>query len=599
MKGISIGILLLMSLGLLNSCENKNTIKTANAVKLELVNAEKNLQKNPDSALAIVNKALLFSSKNIVQDEKKLALLQLKQRAFLKLQKMDSVCVTGQKIREVASRIPDSLAIAETLLKLYVDIDYKYLKEAKPYILGGIKTFENENKEYEKGILIELYGRIMNEEGNFKNSQNYLLKAAEIFESKGNSKDMGIVYKELGINFSCLGIIDKSNYYYRKALKNAEIRKDSIQQASVLLNYGINFKTRNSNVAIKMYYRALNLLPVNKGAKLRMKLEFNLANLYLNQKDFDKATVVFNRILEEATKANYQEGKIMATAALGNVYGIKKEYARSIGYYKKALKTLVANDQNEIILMLLPELISVSENSGDFKMAYHYSNQLNKLKDSLLTIEKTKTVLELEKKYQVEKKDLEIGYLKSLSNSRLMLLYGLCFFVLILFFVLRKQLKLYKEKQYSYNLLIQQYKTERLKKFENKTIKIQNPSNVLDDSTQSNLDLFVKLEAYYESEKPYLNSKLKASDVAKALLVPQRIISATIKANGFSSFNNFNNKYRIEDVKKQFEDPTYKKFKMEVIAQQAGFGNKQSFYLAFEEYTGLHPGFYRAEILKQ
>jgi AraC-like DNA-binding protein len=37
---------------------------------------------------------------------------------------------------------------------------------------------------------------------------------------------------------------------------------------------------------------------------------------------------------------------------------------------------------------------------------------------------------------------------------------------------------------------------------------------------------------------------------------------------------------------------------MEDIANNSGFGSRQSFYTAFEEFTGLNPGFYRAEILK-
>ena len=95
-----------------------------------------------------------------------------------------------------------------------------------------------------------------------------------------------------------------------------------------------------------------------------------------------------------------------------------------------------------------------------------------------------------------------------------------------------------------------------------------------------------------------MNSNLKAVDVAKALQVPSRNITAILKANGFSGFNNFNNKYRVLEVKRQFEDPNCVALKMEVISSIAGFGNRQTFYTAFEEYTGLNPGFYRAEILK-
>ena len=103
---------------------------------------------------------------------------------------------------------------------------------------------------------------------------------------------------------------------------------------------------------------------------------------------------------------------------------------------------------------------------------------------------------------------------------------------------------------------------------------------------------------YYETEKPYLDPKLKAIDVANELQVSQRQIAAVLKANGFSGFTNFNNKFRVEEVKRQFEVSDNAALKIEAIATQSGFGSRQSFYTAFEEFTGVNPGFYRSEISK-
>jgi AraC-like DNA-binding protein len=118
------------------------------------------------------------------------------------------------------------------------------------------------------------------------------------------------------------------------------------------------------------------------------------------------------------------------------------------------------------------------------------------------------------------------------------------------------------------------------------------------DDTDEMKNLFVRLQELYESKKSYLDPKLKAQTIAKKLHVSPRAITAVLKNNGFSGFNNFNNKYRVEEVKAKFEDPNYAHLKMEVIASESGFGSKQSFYSAFEEFTGVNPGFYRSEIMK-
>lgn len=588
--------IILLFLSLFFSCDlinNKDAPTDALVVK-----AEKNLLKYPDSTLTIVNKILLDSSKHAIDDEKQLALFQLKHRAFSKLEIMDSVCITGQKIRAVASRIPDSLAIAETMLRLYGNIDFKYLKEAKPYIPGAISTFGNRNKEFEKGIIIELYGNIMNEEGSYKKSQNYYLEALKIFESIDSTYAMSRVHNELGINFACLKLIDKSNDYYLKALKIAEIRKDSFQRSSVLQNFGINFKKSNPTKAIEIYNQALGLLPKKVDDMDRMRLNYNIANVYYEQNNFDKAEVIYKRVLEVAAKKKYQDGIVVSNIALGNTFAKKKQFAHAESYFLTSLKILEKTNQKNLILMILPKLTEVYESSGDYKKAYYYSNQLIKLTDNLINAEKTKSILELEKKYQTEKKDLEIKNLEKVSSIRYIIIFTLLISLLIMIYLLRQRNKLNHENKNAYAVLIQKYKIENESRNTKILIEKQSSTELNNDFAETNDELYSKLLLLYETEKPYLDSNLKAEVISKKMGVSQREITFVLKKHGFTSFTNFNNKYRVEEVKKCFDDKQYKQIKTQVIASQCGFGSKQPFYNAFEEFTGLNPGYYRSEIAK-
>jgi len=584
--------LILLFISLFFSCELSKKENNSNSILL--AKAEKNSKKQPDSTIAIVNRILNDSSKNSIDDEKKLKLLQLKFHAFSYLKKIDSACITGQKIRMVASRIPDSLAIAETMLRLYGNIDFNYLKEAKPYVQGGIKTFGNRKKEFEKGILLELYGNIMNEEGDYKKSQNYYLKALKIFESVDSTQALSRANNELGVNYTCLGLIEKSNEYYLKALKIAENRKDSMQQSAALQNYGINLKKSNPNKAIEIYQKALQLLPKDYDEMERLRLNYNIANVYFEENKFDEAEKLYLLVMEVATKKNYQDGIMVSNIALGNVYGKKKQFALSESYFLKTLNALEKTDQKNLIFMILPKLISVYEDFGKYKQAYDYSKKLIKIKDDLITVENNKAILDLEKKYQSKKKDLEITNLKKLSSLRHKLIYLLLVSLVIVALLWRNRNKLYLQNKFAYAVLIKKYMEEN-EKVKPKKINSKIIENELDDTKNV---LYNSLVTYYENEKPYLDSKLKAEVVAKKMGVNQREISNVIKKQGFSSFNNFNNKFRVDEVKKCFDHNNYKNIKTEVIANQCGFGSKQPFYYAFEEFTGLNPGFYRSEMSK-
>ena len=61
----------------------------------------------------------------------------------------------------------------------------------------------------------------------------------------------------------------------------------------------------------------------------------------------------------------------------------------------------------------------------------------------------------------------------------------------------------------------------------------------------------------------------------------------------------FSNRFRVEEVRRLFDEPSNVNLKLETIATQAGFGNRQSFYDAFEQVTGVKPGYYRKNILQQ
>lgn len=48
---------------------------------------------------------------------------------------------------------------------------------------------------------------------------------------------------------------------------------------------------------------------------------------------------------------------------------------------------------------------------------------------------------------------------------------------------------------------------------------------------------------------------------------------------------------------KLMADPEYAHYKVEFIGYRAGFGTKQTFFTAFEQETGLTPGFNKSSLL--
>lgn len=600
-KRIGLGAFLIFLIVVsLISCKNKYTKDITADAELFLQKAEKNLKKHPDSTLIYTQIILSKTAKTDFNNKEQLQFYVLRQKAFAEIENMDSVVAVGKKIRVLASKIPDSLAIANSLLLVRGEMDFSSQQEMIAYLPGAIATFKNNNMPFETARLSASYGTILCHKGDFVKAQTFLLDSYRVFNKLDSIRPTINVCMNIGSAFSYSKNLKKSLEYYNKAYEIALIVKDSNAISSVLMNIGTFYSDdiKDLDKALDYYKRALPFVPKKSGAYLKMKIDYNSAIATFAKGDMLLSERTFQNMLADCMKIKAYEGVAMACKGLGDVYIYKKQNDKAILYLNRAINLADSLEMTYEALQMRPSLLLSYKNNRNFEKALQVSEKIKSSNDSILSAEKQNAVHELEIKYQSEKNLLEIIHFKALSKTRQFMLYGLSLFIVILFFVLRKQKTLYKEKQYSYTLLMQRYKAERLNRLEEQNELQVETSNYEEIPPQENLDLFTKLILYYEKEKPYLNPKFKAIEIANALQVAQRDIATILKENGYNGFTNFNNKYRVEEVKRQFEDPKNATLKMEVIASNSGFGSRQSFYTAFEEFTGLNPGFYRAEILK-
>ena len=134
-------ILLLFLVSIAFSC---NLINDNNAsTDALLVKAENHLKKYPDSTLIYTQTFLSKVTKKDFSDKKQLELYVIRQKAFAGIENMDSVVAVGKKIRVLASKIPDSLALANSLLLVRGEMDFSSQQEMATYLPGAIATFKN------------------------------------------------------------------------------------------------------------------------------------------------------------------------------------------------------------------------------------------------------------------------------------------------------------------------------------------------------------------------------------------------------------------------------------------------------------------------
>ena len=93
---------------------------------------------------------------------------------------------------------------------------------------------------------------------------------------------------------------------------------------------------------------------------------------------------------------------------------------------------------------------------------------------------------------------------------------------------------------------------------------------------------------FMETNKPYLKSDIKISELADSLFVPYHQLSQVINDEFLVNFYDFINKYRVEDAKKLLIEDN-RNYKILAIAYEVGFNSKATFNRVFKKFTDLTP----------
>lgn len=109
-------------------------------------------------------------------------------------------------------------------------------------------------------------------------------------------------------------------------------------------------------------------------------------------------------------------------------------------------------------------------------------------------------------------------------------------------------------------------------------------------------EILKKLLAIMEGENIYLDPDLTLKKLSERLMVHYNHLSQIINEKLKLSFNDFINKYRIEEAKRRFADPREQDKTILEIAYDVGFYSKSVFNTAFKKFSGETPSQYKKKI---
>ncbi|MBL7889186.1 MAG: tetratricopeptide repeat protein [Bacteroidia bacterium] len=271
-------------------------------------------------------------------------------------------------------------------------------------------------KQNDKTGLAEVFnviGNIQTDVSNSKAALDYNLKALKIREELNDSMAIASSLINLGKVYYNLKDYKKANEYYTQSLIIREKINDEAGIAACYNNIANVYGDQGENQkALDFFQKSLTLkekLGNKKGIAYTLN---NIGSIYTALDNHTKAREYYLKSYEIKKEINDARGILSSLTNIGASYYYADDLNNAVKYF--LLSSAQANEigAKDIELSGYQNAAETYMQLKDFKKAAEYFSKSLLLKDSILSIESTKALHEMQAKFNFEKQEKEIKILK-------------------------------------------------------------------------------------------------------------------------------------------------------------------------------------------
>lgn len=255
--------------------------------------------------------------------------------------------------------------------------------------------------------------------GNSELAIEYLLETIA-FREKTGDKDLVLSYANLGVFYNNLGDHQNAIRYYDYGLNNLDkFDGKGNDHLDVFINKTLALIAIDSIEQARSTLEQVNRLSIaNTSALGRTKYYHTKGHLYYQTGKLKEATIAFENAIQEFPEQGDERYKSIVFRAISEVQfnhwkktGNNKFLVNADGNATKALdlaqQVQLLEKQHDITKLLL----EINKSLKNLPKVNQYANAYIELSDSLNQVEQNKKVMELQVRYESDKKDLEINLL--------------------------------------------------------------------------------------------------------------------------------------------------------------------------------------------
>jgi len=480
---------------------------------------------------------------------------------------------------------------------------------ALQYFEKSLTIQESLKNKSEIIILLNVIGTSTKEMGDYKTGIEFLIRAARQQTEVNDTLGSAMSYSNIGNIYLEMNDYPKALEFYTKCYNIVLQLGHQYGIGLTLMNMGMVQKNLKEYEKSSGSYEAAIEIFSNIQALYPLAATYgNYSELLSNQGNYSEALKLLDKSTSLLEQLNDESQTVEALLMYGRIYTKMGEYKTAIEYFEKSVLFAKKNNQKTKLKDAYEGLATAWTALYNFKKALTFTTLFHQLKDSLVNIETSKQISEIQTKYETEKKEKENTILKKENeiatmqlNDKNKTIFNLILAVALFAVFIGIILIQYNKKQKAYRHLVRQnlllVNAEVEFSLRDDIPKPKTEVLQSDENTNNNeSDLIGKIETLMLEEKPFLFSGITLDEICLKLSTNRTYLSHIINSHYEKNFNEFINDYRIKVARQLLADPEKNHFSIEGIGQMAGFNSSSTFFSYFKKATGITPSYFRNSV---
>jgi len=275
------------------------------------------------------------------------------------------------------------------------------------------QLFVQINDTIGKASSLNNLGNVASSRADFFKAVDYYLNAIKLYKLKSDSLGICGCYLNIGTVYNRMQKYDKALVYTQLAADISAKLPKKTNLSTSYLNIGAIYSNLSDYEKSVLYFKKALALKISLNEQIAVaNIYSNIGRIFMEINNTDSALFYLNKSLEiKQQQPNYNDYAPIYIA-FAELFTKKGNYPKALMYLKNAEKYIVTNKSDYLMPLLLKTYSEVYLKKNDYKMANFYLVKQQQYSDSLSESKVELRIADLEKQYEIEKRELQISSLK-------------------------------------------------------------------------------------------------------------------------------------------------------------------------------------------